>query len=356
MIIKAPTDRHGQITTEFITLPAPKPSTIITATPVTETPVITDPQPVKVSSSNPEPPRIVEALTRTGAYVNIHDAEGVSLSPTKDDTAGKNHICSKPPSPKSTREPKPETNELNSNADIIPFIPNFQTPGILKSKCQQDFNKLGSNKVAEVMRMFTGRNANETNGDPINSSNDVTKSHTNKVKRSDSYKLANSPLMPIKKLLKLDSFGNGAKKVNSFEMIQAEIAADLLREEINYPSTVSPKLGQKNIFENLSTCECNVNDSFPVRSFESQLSALTLSPLTTPLPKRQSIAFVPNTRDTALDMLTAILDSSPDDICILHTPPSYISPSSKVTVPVDGSMHRARILSISESEYGTEIW
>ncbi|CAG4993737.1 unnamed protein product [Parnassius apollo] len=91
MIIKAPIDRHGPVTTEFVTLPAPKPSTIITATPVTETPNVTDPQPITVGKSNHDLPRVVEAITRTGAYVNIHDAEGVSLSPTKGDTADYRH-------------------------------------------------------------------------------------------------------------------------------------------------------------------------------------------------------------------------------------------------------------------------
>ncbi|XP_013171504.1 PREDICTED: uncharacterized protein LOC106120673 isoform X2 [Papilio xuthus] len=124
MIIKAPTDRHGQITTEFITLPAPKPSTIITATPVTETPVITDPQPVKVSSSNPEPPRIVEALTRTGAYVNIHDAEGVSLSPTKDDTADIRHASADKPVLATTRK----TQNNGPTVDLNAINPTLHRP------------------------------------------------------------------------------------------------------------------------------------------------------------------------------------------------------------------------------------
>ncbi|CAG4916311.1 unnamed protein product [Colias eurytheme] len=86
MIIKAPLQPHGAVTTEFITLPPPKPSTIITATPVTETPTLANNPPMTVPTKNSDLPRIVEAITRTGAYVNIHDAEGVGLSPTKDDT------------------------------------------------------------------------------------------------------------------------------------------------------------------------------------------------------------------------------------------------------------------------------
>lgn len=90
-IIRAPAERDGPVTTEFITLPTPKPNTIITALPVTETPTLTTHQPPKTHKTEQDLPRIVEAITRTGAYVNIHDAEGVSLSPTKDDSADYRH-------------------------------------------------------------------------------------------------------------------------------------------------------------------------------------------------------------------------------------------------------------------------
>ncbi|CAH0729401.1 unnamed protein product, partial [Brenthis ino] len=343
MIIKAPIDPRGVVTTEFVTLPI-KPSTIISATPVTAAPVSTSTKSETVTKSSQDLPRVVEVITRTGAYVNIHDAEGVSLSPTKDDIAGKNI-------PKTSKVIN-DSHFENSNKsldEIIPFVPNFQTSIMLK-KCK-DFNKAGD-KVAEVMKMFKS-NVDE-NVEHIES---INKSLNTKIKRSDSYKLANSPLMPIKKLLKFDTFANNAKKVNSFEMIQAEIAADLLREQINYPPTVSPKLGHKETFDDFSKCECiNDNESFVDNKFESELSALALSPLSTPFPKRHTIALVPDNRDRAIDMLSAILDSDPDTVCVLHSPPACPLPPGKVTVPFDGSLHRARILSISESEYGTEIW
>ncbi|XP_059046066.1 uncharacterized protein LOC131841761 [Achroia grisella] len=94
MIIKAPINPNGPMTTEFIPLPPPKPSTIITATPLTETTARID-QPC--GKNERDLPRIVEAITRTGAYVNIHDAEGVSLSPTKDDLADYRHSCADKP-------------------------------------------------------------------------------------------------------------------------------------------------------------------------------------------------------------------------------------------------------------------
>ncbi|KAJ2951956.1 hypothetical protein O0L34_g4214 [Tuta absoluta] len=355
MIIKAPVEPDGPITTEYVPFPQPKPSTIITASPVTETVTTNQTSTVTAPKANPDLPRVVEAITRTGAYVNIHDAEGVSLSPTKDNLPGKN-VCSKPVS-KVSPNPKLDKSDPSEIDEITPFVPNFQTPIMRKNRCQHDFKSC--NKVAEVMRMFSNKCNGVNNGDmtPKLSNENSEKSIHTKIKRSDSYKLANSPLMPIKKLLKLESFSS-AKKVDSLEMIQAEITADLLRDEINYPSTVSPKLSPRNVLNLSDNCDCmtDTSTSFMSEKFEAELSALTLSPFTTPVPKRHSVAIVPDNRDTSLDMLSAILDSDPDEVCILHSPPSCPLSPSKVTLPFDGSMHRARILSITESEYGTEIW
>lgn len=363
MIIRAPIVPDGPVTTEFVTLPPPKPSTIITATPITETPTISSPTPIVTqphhTQHHKDLPRVVEAITRTGAYVNIHDAEGVSLSPTKDDLAGKN-FCSKSITKNSNKVSLDKTAAHidDTYKEIIPFVPNFQTP-IMLQKWQHEFNKSGI-KAAEVLKMFSNKCNGDTNGDLLNQNVDngdnLEKSLNNKVKRSDSYKLANSPLMPIKKLLKFESF-TSSKKVDSLEMIQAEITADLLRDEINYPPTVSPKLNHRGVVNLPDDCECMHSDmSCTDDKFEAELSALTLSPFSTPLSKRHTVAIIPDTRDTSIDMLTAILDADPDDICILHSPPSCPLSPSKVTLPFDCSMHRARILSISENDYGTEIW
>ncbi|KAG6441457.1 hypothetical protein O3G_MSEX001809 [Manduca sexta] len=355
MIIKAPIEPDGPITTEFVTLPPPKPSTIITATPVTETPVTNIQQPPKTTKPEHDLPRIVDAITRTGAYVHIHDAEGVSLSPTKDDSAGKNVGIKT----LNVYEPKVNNDDpmYELGEDVTPFIPNFQTPIMIQNKIQNNFLKSGS-KVAEVLRMFNNRNnssCTEELSDSRAQNELAEKSINSKIKRSDSYKLANSPLMPIKKLLKLESFGTHAKKVDSLEMIQAEITADLLRDQINYPPTVSPKLSHRSALDNLKNCECTLENTYINDNFDTKLSTLAFSPFTTPLPKRHSVAFIPDTRDTSLDVLSAILDSDPNEICILNSAPICMTPS-KVTVPSDSSKHRARILTISESDYGTEIW
>ncbi|XP_063533407.1 mucin-2 [Cydia strobilella] len=128
VIIKAPTLPDGPVTTEFVTLPAPKPSTIITATPVTETPTTpTTQHPPKAIFKNPQDiPRVVEVIPRPGAYVNIHDAEGVSLSPTKDDLADCRHSSADKPysNPPLTLVQKGQRVEFNT---INPTTYKYQT-------------------------------------------------------------------------------------------------------------------------------------------------------------------------------------------------------------------------------------
>lgn len=350
VIIKAPSEPNGVVTKEFITMPPPKPSTVITATPITETlPSLTMQQPALSTNKQQGLPRIVDAITRSGAYVNIHDADGISLSPSKDDSTGKQDILSKVITRNNFLNSMQDVDEYSTySKDIVPFVPNFQTTKMLEAKNLS--SPTTGDRVSDLLKIFSAN----INGDNISMNRGIVKKAdiliNSKVKRSDSYKLANSPLLPIKKLLKLDSFSiNKSKKINSLELIQDEITASLLMDQINYPSTVSPKLGCRDIS---SSNNLNIEHD----KFEAELPALTLSPFTTPLPKRHTVAFVPDCRDTSLDVLTAILDSDPDEVCTLHSPPTCTLSPSKVTLPSDCSMHRARILSLSESDYGTEIW
>ncbi|KAJ0178712.1 hypothetical protein K1T71_005487 [Dendrolimus kikuchii] len=127
MIIKAPIEPDGPVTKEFITLPTPKPTTIITATPVNETPILNNQLTPKKSKLEQDLPRIVEAITRTGAYVNIHDAEGVSLSPTKDDLADYRHSSADKPYlniPQNLIEDKGASVNLNA---INPTLHRYHT-------------------------------------------------------------------------------------------------------------------------------------------------------------------------------------------------------------------------------------
>ncbi|XP_047528482.1 uncharacterized protein LOC125065100 [Vanessa atalanta] len=117
-IIKAPIDPHGPVTTEFVTLPPPKPSTIIAATPVTSSQVSTTNKLNMGNKNSKNLPRIVEAITRTGAYINIHDAEGVSLSPTKDDTTDYRKSNADTPSKYQFRH-----QDIPPTVDLNPFYP-----------------------------------------------------------------------------------------------------------------------------------------------------------------------------------------------------------------------------------------
>lgn len=114
-----------------------------------------------------------------------------------------------------------------------------------------------------------------------------------KIKRSDSYRLANSPLVLVKKSFNNSASNNDKTKIDLEDLIEKEIAAELWRERINYPPTVSPKM-----------CERQRHNMFAT----SQALA------------REFVLNSPN----------------------------------RVTIPADSCEHRARILSISAAD--TEIW
>lgn len=61
--------------------------------------------------------------------------------------------------------------------------------------------------------------------------------NNNKIKRSESYRLANMPLVAVTKADNVE--------IDLVEQIEKEIAEELWRERINYPPTVSPKMCDK---------------------------------------------------------------------------------------------------------------
>lgn len=71
---------------------------------------------------------------------------------------------------------------------------------------------------------------------PHTDTSDTEHTITRKIKRSDSYRMANAPLTLVPKNL---------EKLDIEDRIEKEIAAELWRERINYPPTVSPKLCEK---------------------------------------------------------------------------------------------------------------
>lgn len=152
MIIKAPIEPDGPVTTEFVPLPPPKPSTIITATPFTEITALTSQPSVR---NDRDLPRVVEAITRTGAYVNIHDAEGVSLSPTKDDLADYRHSCADKPylnMPQNTPQDKVTAINLNT---LIPTQHRYNTAHLRGRHGIINYNNNQSNVTKEQLKFWT---------------------------------------------------------------------------------------------------------------------------------------------------------------------------------------------------------
>lgn len=326
-----------------------------------------------------------------GAYVNIQDAEGISLSPTKDNSQGKiyngknnsrlsNCVC------KSL-----EFNSCiycvfknHSNSLTHALTSNTSTSSIT----EQNHDSKQNFKSAEILKIFNSKSNNSSLdcGNALHRESPSSKfsafskvmvnllndgkfdgsNNMRRVKRSDSYKMANSPLMPIKKFLNVDNFNLTNKNTKSIEQIESEIAADLLRDKINYPPTVSPKLSSKLFFNSgLNNIQFKFNDELekiePLsldtvsEDFDSKLSRLSLSPVNTSLYSHPR-NYVNTQYDSDIDKTEEELDSESED-----NPPrlsqtcSYISSPNKVTMPIDHLQHRAKILSIS-NHFDTEIW
>lgn len=123
------------------------------------------------------------------------------------------------------------------------------------------------------------------------SKNHINKENRNnfsrKIKRSDSYRLANSPILTTRKVINVE-------KLDIEDLIEKEIAAELWKERINYPPSVSPVVSPK-----LCEKQCHIYS-----------------------------------KAHAQEML-------------------LVSPN-KIPIPSDSLEHRARVLSVSATD--TEIW
>lgn len=128
-----------------------------------------------------------------------------------------------------------------------------------------------------------GKNQNptQTAPKPHTDAPETQNTITRKVKRSESYRMANAPLTLIPKSSLLER-----NKLGVEERVEKEIAAELWRERINYPPTVSPKLCEK---------QCHIYS----KSFAQEL--------------------------------------------LLASP-------NRITIPADSSQHRARVLSASVAD------
>lgn len=123
------------------------------------------------------------------------------------------------------------------------------------------------------------------------SKNNINKENRNnfprKIKRSDSYRLANSPILTTRKVINVE-------KLDIEDLIEKEIAAELWKERINYPPTVSPVVSPK-----LCEKQCHIYSK-------------------------------------------------------AHAQEMLLASPNKIPIPRDSLEHRARVLSVSATD--TEIW
>lgn len=122
----------------------------------------------------------------------------------------------------------------------------------------------------------------------IQINNENINPNARKIKRSESYRLANSPVYTTRKII------INTEKLDIEDLIEKEIAAELWRERINYPPTVSPVVSPK-----LCEKQCHIYSK-------------------------------------------------------AHAQEMLLASPNKIPIPSDSSEHRARVLSVSVAD--TEIW
>lgn len=135
--------------------------------------------------------------------------------------------------------------------NITPIIenPGSSTPELTpNSQKLENFN----NSPPDSLTIESPENAKTTESPDLNSETTNSKSNKTerKIKRSESYRMANSPIMFIKK------FANSERSPKIIRTPSEEIQEELLKERINYPDSISsPEPQIDNDFEvNLVTC------------------------------------------------------------------------------------------------------
>lgn len=93
------------------------------------------------------------------------------------------------------------------------------------------------NDLSVKKQLFAVEATTDDDGNSVVASEDSESKTERKIKRSESYRMANSPIMFIKKF---SSSGDSATKSSRmFRSPSDELREDLMREKINYPETVS---------------------------------------------------------------------------------------------------------------------
>lgn len=172
---------------------------------------------------------------RPGAYVNVQGEEGKrpSTKVVNDrDINVKNH-CKIIADSTNVGKINIENNKSNKfNCDKL--IPTGTTPKLVRKLLVSDFDtpdltrKLLNDKenVANLSKFI--------NSDPVCEEPSTELRSERKIKRSESYRMANSPIMFLKKIS-----NNSDKNCKIFRTPSEELQEDLINERINYPETVS---------------------------------------------------------------------------------------------------------------------
>lgn len=134
------------------------------------------------------------------------------------------------------------------------LVSDLDTPNFCRKKSNSDSqNENTTLSDCDIVDKNAAVDCTDLNNQTVKNSDSTRGDKTDrKVKRSESYRMANSPIMFIKKL----STNNQTEK--SFKICRTpseELQEELLKERINYPETVSspePRVNNNVIFDNTS--------------------------------------------------------------------------------------------------------
>lgn len=297
--------------------------------------------------------------TTKGAYVNIQDSQNHRILSSIEENEYKG---------------KKKSNTISNN-DKKSIISQSQSPPITKTNQNNEKNSPIKKKSLKTNNNLTNNISSSSPTKHIKRDPNSKVKQRKLIKRSDSYRKANSPSLSFKYF---DSFNCEVEKFHK------ELNAELWRERINYPSTVSPKLQCAFHHQNDSDDDDDENDCNKIKLIKnSNLSTKSFG--TNYLisedsdfdgSSNNSENFLSTTNDVInlsqklLDDLNNINNSinnnssdfySDEDVLdsdseILEKTKqnsfNYNLTPSKVTIPDDCEQHRARVLSFSH----TDIW
>jgi len=129
------------------------------------------------------------------------------------------------------------------------LVSDLDTPNFCRKKPNSDSqNESTVFNDRDIVDKSTSVDCTELDNQPAKNSDSMRDDKIDrKVKRSESYRMANSPIMFIKKF----SASNQAEKSSKIcRTPSEELQEELLRERINYPETVSSPEPQVNTFDN----------------------------------------------------------------------------------------------------------